>query len=221
MDALQRVRRVLRDRLARRDVAGQRHEPDVRMRDEPLAHGHAVAGDDLQHAGRNDLLRELHEPQERQRRLLGRLQDLHVARRERRPQLPDRHHQRVVPRADAADDAERLAPDDRRVARDVLARGLALELARRAREEAEIVRGERHLVARRHQRLADVQRLELCELLRVLRHHVRECVQKLGAVLRRLVQPVWQRPLGGLDRAVDVLCAATAAPRRRPRRSRG
>ena len=52
MHALQRVGRVPRDRLAGRDVAGQRHEPHVGMRDEPLADGDAVAGDDLQHARR-------------------------------------------------------------------------------------------------------------------------------------------------------------------------
>jgi len=139
--------RVPRDRLAGADVAGQRHEPHVGMRHEPLAHGNAVTGDDLQHALGDDLLRELHEPQQRERRLLRRLQDLYVARRERWPHLPDRHHQRVVPRANAADDAERLAPDDRGVALDVLARGLSFELPRGAGEEAEVVRAERHLVA--------------------------------------------------------------------------
>ena len=64
------------------------------------------------------------------------------------PELPDRHHQRVVPRADAGDDADRLAPDHRRVALDVLAGGLALEVACGAGEEAEVVGAERHLLAR-------------------------------------------------------------------------
>ena len=126
------------------------------MLDEPLADRDAVAGHDLQHAGRDDLLRELDEAQQRQRRLLGRLEDLDVAGGERRPHLPDRHHQRVVPRADAADDPDRLAPDHRRVALDVLAGRLALEVAGGAGEEAEVVGRERHLVARRHERLADV-----------------------------------------------------------------
>ncbi len=71
MDALQRVGRVARDQLAGLDVARERHEADVGMRDEPLAGGHAVAGDDLQHARRDHVLRELDEAQQRERRLLG------------------------------------------------------------------------------------------------------------------------------------------------------
>ena len=94
------------------------------------------------------------------------------------------------------DDPERLAADHRRVALDVLAGRLALEHARGAGEEAEVVGGERHLVARGHERLADVQRLELRELLGVLLHHVRERVQQLRAVLRRLLRPRRPAPAG-------------------------
>ena len=122
VDALERVGGGARDRLAGLDVAGERDEADVRVLDEPLPDRDAVAGDDLQHARRQHLLRELDEAEEGERRLLGRLQDLDVARRERGPHLPDRHHQRVVPGADARDDPERLAPDHGRVAGDVLAR---------------------------------------------------------------------------------------------------
>ena len=208
MDALDRVGRRAGDRLAGLDVAGDRDHPDRRVLDEPLPDRDAVAGHDLQHARRDDLLRELDEAQQRERRLLGRLQDLEVARRERRPHLPDGHHQRVVPRADAGDDADRLAPDHRRVALDVLAGRLALEVARRAGEEAEVVGRERHLVARGHERLADVDRLELRELVGVLLDHVGERVEELGALLRRLLEPLRRRGLRGLDGAVDVLSAA-------------
>ncbi len=48
---------------------------------------------------REDLGRELGQRSERQRRLLGGLQDDRVAGRQRRADLPDGHHQRVVPRA--------------------------------------------------------------------------------------------------------------------------
>ena len=82
---------------------------------------------------------QLGEAKQRERRLLGRLQHLRVPRRERRRELPDRHHQRVVPRRDPADDAERLAADHRGVAAHVLARALALEQPRGAREEAHVV----------------------------------------------------------------------------------
>ncbi len=124
------------------------------------------------------------------------------------PHLPDRHHQRVVPGADAADDPDRLAPDHRRVALDVLAGRLALEVAGGAGEEAEVVGRERHLVARGHERLADVHRLELRELLGVLVHHVGELVEELRALLRRLLEPLRRGGLRRLDRAVDVLGAA-------------
>ena len=69
------------------------------MAHERVADGDAVAGHDLEHARRHHLLRELDEAQHRQRRLLGGLDDLDIAGRERRPHLPDRHEERVVPRA--------------------------------------------------------------------------------------------------------------------------
>ncbi len=49
----------------------------------------------------------LGELQRRQRRLLGGLEDHGVAAGERRCQLPGHHHQRVVPRRNRADDADR------------------------------------------------------------------------------------------------------------------
>ena len=174
------------------------------MPDEGVAHGHAVAGDDLQHAGREHLLRELDEAQHRQRRLLGGLDDLHVSGGERRAHLPHRHEQRVVPRADPGDDAEGLAPDHRRVAGLVLARRLALQVPRRAREETKVVGHHAGLVDRDPPRLADVQRLEPRELLGVLVDHVGEREQERHAVLRRLVAPLDPRLLRGLDCAVDV-----------------
>ena len=170
----------------------------------PVADGDAVAGDHLQDARREDLLRELGEAQRRERRLLGGLEDLDVARRERGAQLPDDHHQRVVPGRDPGHDPERLAADERRVALDVLGRGLALERAGRAGEEAEVVGRERHLVGRDRHRLADVQRLELRELVRVLVDHVRELQEQLHPVLRRLVEPVGERLPRRVDGPVDV-----------------
>ena len=199
------VGRVLRDQLAGRRIAGQRHEPDRGVPHEPVAGGHAFARDDLQDALREDLLRELDEPQDGQRRLLGGLDDLDVPCGERRPHLPDDHEQRVVPRGDARDDPERLAPDHRRVALDVLRCRLPLEVPRRAREEAEVVGHHARLVDGDPPRLADVERLEPRELLRVLVDHVRELQQQLHAVLRRLVAPRLPGLLGGLDGAVDVL----------------
>ena len=155
-----------------------------------VAHRHSVAGDHLDDAGRHHLLGELEEAKRRQRRLLGRLEDLDVARGERRSELPDDHHQRVVPRRDPRHDAERLTADDRRVALDVLRGGLPLEVARGAGEEAEVVDGERDLVDGDRRRLADVLGLELPQLFGVLLHDVREREQELHPVLRRLRLPL-------------------------------
>jgi len=138
------------------------------------------------------------------RRLFGRLQHLRVPRGERGRELPDGHHQRVVPRRDPADDAERLAADHRRVPAHVLAGRLALEHAARAGEEPDVVGRDRHLVARVRQRLADVARLELREFLGVLVDQVGQLEQHLRALARRRVAPLLVRLLRGFHRAVDV-----------------
>ena len=182
---------------------------DRRVADERVADGNAVPGHDLQHAGRQHLLCELDEAQHRQRRLLGGLDDLDVARRERRPHLPDRHEERVVPGADPRDDPEGLAADHRRVALDVLRGGLPLEVPRRAREEAQVVRHDARLVDRDPPRLADVLRLEARQLLCVLVDQVGELQEQLHPVLRCLPAPLVPRRLRRGDRALDVLRRAT------------
>ena len=167
VDALERVGGGASDPLAGLDRAGQRDHVDVGMRDQPLA-GLAGAGDDVEHALGQDLVRELGEAQRGQRRRLGRLEHDRVAGGERGTDLPDRHQQRVVPGRDLADDADRLAPDHRRVALEVLARRLALHAARGAGEEAQVVDGGGQLVGLdRGERLAGVARLELGEFVGV------------------------------------------------------
>ena len=205
MDALDRVRGVLRDDLSRRRVARERDEADVRAAHERIADGNSVAGDDLEHSGRNDLLRELDEAEHREGCLLGGLDDLDVSGRERRSDLPDRHVQRVVPRADAGDDPERLAPDHRRVALHVLAGRLPLQVPGGAGEEPQAVRHRARLVDRDPPRLADVLRLEPRELLGVLVDDVREREEKLHPILRGLPLPLAPRLPRSSDRLLDVL----------------
>jgi hypothetical protein len=183
------------------------------MPDDPGADGLAVPGDDVQDPGRDRVRCQLHEAEHGERRLLRRLQDGDVPRRERRRELPDRHHERVVPRRDLADDPERLPPDPRGVAAHVLAGRAAFEDARRAGEEADVVRADRHLVARVRQRLAHVLRLDPGQLLAVLVQQVGQLEQHLGALAGCRLAPLRPRLPGGLDRAVDV--------RLRPLRHRG
>ena len=107
----------------------------------------AAPEDDIDDAFGKDVGDELGELQHGERRLLGRLDHDGVAAGERRRQLPGRHHQRIVPRRDRGDDADRIAPDHRRVARQILAGDRAVHDAHRAREEAEAVDDRRDLVA--------------------------------------------------------------------------
>ena len=83
-----------------------------------------------------------------------------VAGGERGAELPRGHVERVVPRRDRTDDAERVAPEERRVLLDVLAGGAAFEEARAAGEEAPVVDREVHLELDDRGRLAAVLHLE-------------------------------------------------------------
>ena len=110
--------------------------------------GLALAGRDLEDVARPaDGLEALLDQEARERRDLARLEDHRVARDERRDAVTERVRQRVVPRPDDADDAERavahehlLAEQHRRVRLDVL----VLEVLRALlRPEAERV-GDEH-----------------------------------------------------------------------------
>ena len=153
-----------------------------------------------------------------------RLEHDRVPGRERRPDLPDRHPHRVVPGADLADDADRLAPDEARVRAGVLVGGLALEVPDAGREEAQVVRGEREV------RLAPelvgrpgLERLEPGELVGVAVEEVAEAVHDRDA-LGHAPSGASGRPergAGGGDRAIDVRLGAVRARVRRARGSPG
>ena len=135
----------------------------------------AVAREDVDDAGRKaGFDDEVAEPQRRERRLLGRLQDARAARGERGPELPRRHDERKIPRDDLRDDADGLAA---RVGVD--ARALqaadgdvdrrAFDLRGPAGHVAEVVARARHVDDAGHLlRLAVVDALELGELVGVL-----------------------------------------------------
>ena len=81
------------------------------------------------------------------------------------PELPGGHVERVVPRRDRGDDADRVAPDDRGVAGHELVGGEAVHDPRRAGEEAEQVGADADLVDGGTDRLAGVGALEPAELV--------------------------------------------------------
>ena len=102
------------DALARGGRAGERDHVDVGVRGDRLADDRAEAGDEVEDAGgQADLLEDLGQRVRRQRRDLGRLQHDGAAGGQRRGDLGDHLVQRVVPRRDGADDADRLLDDER------------------------------------------------------------------------------------------------------------
>ena len=148
------------------------------------------------------------EPQRRERRLLRRLEHDGAAGRERRRELPGRHHQRRVPRNDLPDHADRLA---QRIGVEIAglrqADGLAGQLGGPAGRVAD------HLAAHGDvgmadigDRLAVVERLELGQLVAVLLDQLGEPPHQLGAVAAAHAAPgpgLERRP-GGRDRGIDV-----------------
>ena len=175
------------------------------MLDEVRAGGRAVGRDDVDRAGGEaDLGRELGDPQHAERRLRVRLEDDGATGRERRRELPDRHEQRVVPGDDLRADADRLLQRvaEQRAADRVRAAG---DRADDRAEEAEVLDRAGQLGLDGRDRLADVARLELRELLAVRDDRIGQRVQQAGALVRRRLPP-WavQRGARGVDCTVDV-----------------
>src|SRR6185503_3459855 len=107
---LQGVGRGFVDCLSDERGAGERDLVDTRMSHEGGADVLAVAGQNVDDAGRKARLDDqVAEPQRGERRLLGRFQDAGAAGRERGAELPRRHHERKIPRNDLCDDTDGLA----------------------------------------------------------------------------------------------------------------
>ncbi len=176
--------------------------------DQRVADVRAGAGQDVDDAGREDLGQDLGEGEGAQRRPGGRLQDDRVAGRQGRTELPGGHVERVVPRRDRGDDADRVAPDDRGVAGHELVGGQAVHDARGAGEEAEQVRTDADLVDGGADRLAGVGALEAAELVGVGFERVGDLEHQERAILRRRLLPGLEGLGRGVHRAVDVLLRA-------------
>ena len=127
---------------------GDRHHLRGRVLDQRAA-GVAVAADDVEDARRQELGAMISAISTVVTGVVSDgLSTTRVAGRDRRGELPDRHHHRVVPRRDLRADADRLAADERRVPGHVLAGRAALEHPRRAGEEADLVDHRRDLLRR-------------------------------------------------------------------------
>ncbi len=204
MDALDRLCRGSGDLPAGGRVAGQADHVDVGVGDEPMPDDVARTGHHVEDALGEDVGADLGQPQGRQRRHGGRLEDDGAAGGDGRAQLPDRHHERVVPRRHLADDPGGLAPDHRGVGAEVLPGRLALHDPRRAGEEADVVHGELDVEVGGALRLSDVVLLQLRQRLGVALDRIGEGVQHLRAILWRRLRPGVEGRARGGDGAVDV-----------------
>lgn len=185
---------------------GERELVDIGMDVEGLADDRALAGDDVEDAGRKDPVEELGHLEDRQRSVLGRLEDDRVAGGERGRGLERRDHQRRVPREDAGDDAQRhplrvleLPVSGRQ--------GRALDLTGDAAHVAEEIGEDDGLGPRlRADRVAGVERGELSELLRT-------GFERVGALDEQLL-PLLERqscPFGTAARAALTARSASAS----------
>ena len=103
VDLLERRRGGLVHEPAGRRRSGERDDPDGGMGDERRPGAGAIAGHEVDDAGRQaGVGQRLHEVDGRERRLLGRLQHHGVAADQGREDLPGRHGDREVPGGDQA-----------------------------------------------------------------------------------------------------------------------
>ncbi len=141
----------------------------------------------------------------RQRGSGRRLEDDRVARREGRTDLPAGHHDRVVPRRDRGDHADRLTADHRGQAGRVLVDGLAFHHPGATGEEPQVVDDDGDLVDRGADRLAGVLRLEATELVGARLDPVGELEQHEAALGRGGVLPRLERGRRGVGGPIHVL----------------
>ena len=171
----------------------------------------AEAGNDVEHAVRQPrLLAEPAQEQRAKRRLLGRLQHDRIARDQRRAELPRGDDERIVPRHDRADDAERLLHHHRHIVR-ADRRDFVGELVGKLGIILDAVGAERDVDGERiGDRLADVERLQERQLLAMLADELGEAQQDFLFPGRVGVapDPALERAPRGTNRAVDIGRAA-------------
>ena len=199
--------RLLHDELPDLGGAGERELAHAGMGAKRGAAVVAVAGEDVEHRGRQMLLADPGEHENAERGVLGRLQHHGVAGAKGRGDLERGEQHRRVPRDDRAHHPDRLAP---RIAQQVLPerQGLALELAREATEVPEDIRGQRRLGPRLGaERIAGLGGDDARKLLDPRLDRVGDPEQPPPALARGHVPPACERLGRGLYRPIDVLGA--------------
>jgi hypothetical protein len=165
----------------------------------------AQAGDDVQHAVRQaGFGAEFGDPQQRQARVLGRLDDAGIARGDRRAHRSTEDLHRVVPRHDVAGHAVRLA-DGQHGVTVLVGDGLAVQLVGGAGIELEVACEGGGVAAGLAHRLAGVQTFQQGQFFRMLGDDARPLVEDAAAGDRRRRAPrLFIGRTGRGDRAVDI-----------------
>lgn len=178
-----------------------------RKRQRPARH-RAATRHHVQHALRPARLKEkLAKHQRAERGVFGRFQHHAVARRKGRRNLPDRHHQRIVPGRDTADDTQRLTQDV--MQRAVIGDGAgAADLVGSLGHVAQGQHGTGH-VDRQHlrNRLAHFQRIERGKKVAVRLDQIGKTRQNPDPASQRHTRPdALVEPLAGnTGRAFDIV----------------
>ncbi len=169
----------------------------------------AVARHDVDYTRRHAcFLAQLADIHDRQAGLFGRLEHDAVAGGDRRRDLPDRLQQRIVPRNDAADNAERLAQRHVDV-RPWNWNGLTLDLGAHPSEILERVdRGHRVDGFGVADRLAGVDRFQFGELGAVRLNQLRQLHQDFGARGAGLFLPSGEGGESSAHRGVNICLVA-------------
>ena len=186
--------------------AGEGDLVDVHVRGDGRAGRLAEAGDDVHDAWwEAGLLDELGSDEATERSLFGSLKHDGVAACDGRADLPRPHEQGEVPRDNLAADANGLLADVVEGVRGGVD-GLALNLVGPTAVVAQAAGAHADVDLGHVDGLAVVERLDGGEEVEVLLEQLREAVQQLAAVLRRLLPPGALEGLaGGGDGDVDIL----------------
>src|SRR5215203_3753574 len=164
-----------------------------------------VPADHVEHAIGQELRRDLGHHDRGDRGGVGGLYDDGVASGNSRSELPDCHHHRVVPRRYLADDAYRLAADERGIPFQVLPGGLALQNSGCAGEKADLIHPSRDLLLHGEpERFSGVLRLGPDQFLGPLLYRVSEPQERELPLRRRRIAPRLEGFVRRLESPVDV-----------------
>ncbi|SHT04920.1 Uncharacterised protein [Mycobacteroides abscessus subsp. abscessus] len=185
--------------------SGDRNQPDSRMTDQVRA-GSRGTQHHIEHSVGQDALRQPRQYQSALRGGVAGFEDDGVPGGQRRADLPDRHHEGVIPRGYLSDNPDGLAPNVRGEPLHVLTRRFAFDESCGTGEESDLIGAHRHLLGRDHGLgLSGVAALGIDDLVRVGFDGVGKFEQCLLAEARCGSAPGLEGTFGGGHSGVHVL----------------